>query len=49
MTLSPMEARRIQRIITDRCPGQLKLSFALSTRHAVHQLIREELGLPHWR
>ena len=45
MTLSPREAGRIQRIITDRCPDQLKLSFALWTRQAVQQLIRKELGI----
>lgn len=48
MTLSPKEARQIQRIITDRCPDQLKLPFALWTREAVQQLIRKELriGMP---
>lgn len=44
MSLSPKEARKIQRIITDRCPDQLKLPFALWTREAVQQLIRKQLG-----
>jgi len=32
-------------LITDRCPDQLKLSFALWTREAVRQLIEERYGL----
>lgn len=45
MTLSPRDARKIQRIITDRYPDQLKLPFALWTRGAVQQLIRKQLGI----
>jgi len=40
----PQEAR-IKRVITDRCPDQLKLPFALWTREAVAALIERESGL----
>jgi len=40
----PQEAR-IKRMITDRCPDQLKLPFALWTREAVAALIERESGL----
>lgn len=33
------------RIITDRCPDQLKLPLALWAREAVQQLIRERFGV----
>lgn len=45
MTLSPAQAKRIQRLITDRCPDQLKLPFALWTRGAVRDLIKREFGI----
>ena len=38
-------ARPIIQAITDRCPDQLKLPFALWTREAVCQLIRRRYGL----
>jgi transposase len=44
MSLSPQEAEHIRAIITDRCPDQLKLPFALWTRQAVVELIRNEFG-----
>jgi len=37
--------REITRVITDRCPDQLKLPFALWTREAVCQLIHRRYGL----
>jgi transposase len=40
-SLKGHEAATIVRIITDRCPDQLKLPFALWTRDAVRQLIEE--------
>lgn len=43
--LSPEQERRIRRRITDRCPDQLKLPFALWTREAVRQLIAKEFGM----
>lgn len=39
------QAATIVRLITDRCPDQLKLPFALWTREAVGQLIAERTGL----
>ena len=45
MTLTAAQASKIRRIITDRCPDQLKLPFALWTREAVQQLIRSKLRI----
>lgn len=45
MTLTAAQARRIRRIVVDRCPDQLKLPFALWTREAVQRLIRKEYGI----
>jgi transposase len=39
------QAATIVRLITDRCPDQLKLPFALRTREAVGQLIEQRTGL----
>ena len=43
--LAGWKAATIVRLIEDRCPDQLKLSFALWTREAVRDLIRKRFGL----
>jgi transposase len=43
--LTPQQERRIRRLITERCPDQLKLPFALWTRGAVGALIARETGV----
>jgi len=43
--LAPHQAATTVRLITDRCPDQLKLPFALWTRQAVQQLLTERFGL----
>lgn len=43
--LAPIQAAQTVRMITDRCPDQLKMPFALWTRAAVGQLIEERFGL----
>ncbi len=43
--LAPYQAATTVRLITDRCPDQLKLPFALWTRQAVQQLLSERLAL----
>lgn len=43
--LAPHQAALIVRLIVGRCPDQLRLPFALWTREAVQQLIRERCGL----
>ena len=43
--LAGHQAATIVRLITDRCPDQLKLPFALWTRDAVRQLIEERYGI----
>lgn len=43
--LTAKQSARIQRLITDRMPEQLKLPFALWTRHAVQRLIEAEYGV----
>jgi transposase len=43
--LAPHEAATTVRLITDRCPDQLKLPFALWTRAAVQQLLSDRYGL----
>lgn len=43
--LAGHQAATIVRLITDRCPDQLKLAFALWTREAVRQLIKERYGI----
>jgi transposase len=42
--LSEAEGARIKKLITDRCPDQLKLPFALWTHEAVRALIERETG-----
>jgi transposase len=43
--LPAASAARVRRKITDRCPDQLRLPFALWTREAVQQLIAREFGV----
>ncbi len=43
--LAGHEAATVVRMITDRCPDQLKLPFVLWTRAAVQQLLAERCGL----
>ncbi len=43
--LAPHEAATTVRLITDRCPDQLKLPFCLWTREAVQQLLAKRFGL----
>jgi len=43
--LAGHQAATIVRLITDRCPDQLKLSFALWTRDAVRELIETRYGI----
>jgi transposase len=43
--LAPHQAANTVRLITERCPDQLKLPFALWTRDAVRQLLAERFGL----
>jgi transposase len=43
--LAGHQAATIVRLITDQCPDQLKLPFALWTRDAVRQLIEERYGI----
>lgn len=40
-TLNPEQEKQIQKAIYDKCPDQLKLPFALWTRKAVQQLIKQ--------
>ena len=47
-TLSPEQEKEIQKSIRDNCPDQLKLPFALWTRIAVQQLIKQ-LGVSRCR
>jgi transposase len=43
--LTVEQEARLQVLIRDRCPDQLKLRFALWTRQAVRELIEQECGL----
>jgi transposase len=43
--LSNLQCKIIQRFITDRCPDQLKMPFALWTREAVQHLIHHCFGI----
>jgi transposase len=43
--LSPPQAATLKRLISDRCPDQLKLPFYLWTRAAVQQAIRARCGV----
>jgi transposase len=40
-TLTPEQEKELQRAIQDKCPDQMKLPFALWTRNAVQQLIKQ--------
>lgn len=44
-TLSAAQEREVQRLIRDRTPDQLKMVYALWTRQAVAQLIRDRYGI----
>ena len=41
-TLSPKQETQLQKVIIDKTPDQLKLTFALWTRQAVQELIRQK-------
>ena len=43
--LRAAQERTLQKLITDRCPDQLKLPFALWTREAVRALIAARCGI----
>lgn len=43
--LRPHQAATVVRLITDRCPDQVKLPFALWTREAVRDLIAQRCGI----
>jgi transposase len=43
--LQPHQAATVVRLITDRCPDQVKLPFALWTREAVRDLIAQRCGV----
>lgn len=40
-TLTPEQEKELQKAIRDKCPNQMKLAFALWTRIAVQQLIKQ--------
>lgn len=44
-TLSAEQEREVQRLIRDRTPDQLKMVYALWTRQAVAELIRDRYGI----
>ena len=44
-TLTKEQEREIQGLLTDKMPDQLKLPFALWTREAIRQLIRQRYGI----
>jgi len=43
--LKPYQAATIVRLLTDRCPDQLKMPFVLWTREAVRDLMNRRFGL----
>jgi len=43
--LSVEQEQRLQRLLIDKTPDQLKLQYALWTHQAVQQLIKQETGL----
>ena len=44
-TLSPAQETEMQKALVDKCPDQMKLPFALWTRIAVQQLIKQLWGI----
>lgn len=44
LSLKPYQAATVVRLITDRCPDQLKMPFFLWTREAVRDLIAQRYG-----
>jgi transposase len=44
-TLTSEQEREVQRLIRDRTPDQLKMVYALWTRQAVAELIRDRYGI----
>lgn len=45
LSLKPYQAATVVRLITDRCPDQLKMPFVLWTREAVRDLIVQRFGI----
>jgi hypothetical protein len=45
LSLKPYQAATVVRLITDRCPDQLKLPFVLWTREAVRDLVAQRFGI----
>jgi len=45
LSLKPYQAATVVKMITDRCPDQLKMPFALWTREAVRDLIVHRYGI----
>ena len=45
LRLRPAQAAALKRLISDRCPDQLELPFALWTREAVQALIARRFGI----
>lgn len=45
LSLKPYQAATVVRLITDRCPDQIALPFALWTREAVRDLIARRFGI----
>ncbi|WP_408634717.1 helix-turn-helix domain-containing protein [Petralouisia muris] len=43
--LTPAQEKEIRRILIDKSPDQMKLSFMLWTRAAVCQLVEEKYGI----
>lgn len=43
--LAGWQAANVVRLVTDKCPDQIKMPFALWTREAVGQLIEERFGI----
>jgi len=45
LTLNQDQQKKIQRCLVEKTPDQLKMNFALWTRHAVQQFIKKEIGI----
>lgn len=43
--LDPDQERKIQELLTDKTPDQLKMPYALWTRESVKELVKEQLGI----